>query len=61
MKTPHGLSVEKSFDKLVLQGDTWGPTMTANQVETLGKQLLIKEPDSLLKKSYVDRELVIDH
>ena len=40
VKTPHGLSAENSFQKLVLQGDTWGPTMAANQVDTFGKQLL---------------------
>ena len=48
------MSEEKTFDRLVLQGDTWGPSMAANQVDTLGKQLLVEKPDYLYKyKGYV--------
>ena len=49
VKTPYGLSAETRLKKTVLQGDTWGPTMAANQVDTLGKQLLIENPDYLYK------------
>ena len=40
VKTPIGLSVENTLKKTVLQGDTWRPTMAANQVDLFGKQLL---------------------
>ena len=40
VKTPNGLSVENTLEKTVLQGDTWRPTMAANQVDLFGKQLL---------------------
>ena len=49
VKTPAGLSEEMTFKKLVLQGDTWGPTMAANQVDTIGKQLLVEQPQFLYK------------
>ena len=54
VKTPSGLGVEKIFDKVVLQGDTWGPIMASNQVDTFGKQLLTEEPTYIYKfKGYV--------
>ena len=43
VKTPSGLSAETYFEQLVLQGDTWGPIMAANQVDTFGKQLIKEE------------------
>ena len=49
VKTSHGFTVEKKFPRIVLQGDTWAPTMAANQVDTFGKQLLEEEPDYLYK------------
>ena len=49
VKTSHGFTVEKEFQRIVLQGDTWAPTMAANQVDTFGKQLLEEEPDYLYK------------
>ena len=49
VKTPSGLSAETSFEKIVLQGDTWGPIMAANQVDTFGKQLIEEEPDFVYK------------
>ena len=45
MKTPSGLSAEAYFEHLVLQGDTWGPIMAANQVDSFGKQLIKEEPE----------------
>ena len=30
VKTNSGLTVENNFKELVLQGDTWSPTMAAN-------------------------------
>ena len=54
VKTPSGLGVEKYFEKVVLQGDTWGPIMASNQVDTLGKQLREEEPNFMYKyKGYV--------
>ena len=54
VKTPSGLSAETSFEKIVLQGDTWGPIMAANQVDTFGKQLIEEEPDFVYKyKGYI--------
>ena len=44
VKTPSGLSAETYFEQLVLQGDTWGPIMAANQVDTFGKRLIKEEP-----------------
>ena len=49
IKTPSGLGVEKHLDKVVLQGDTWGPIMASNQVDTLGKQLLDEEPNFIYR------------
>ena len=49
VKTQSGLGVEQHFKKVVLQGDTWGPIMASNQVDTLGKQLLEEEPSFLYK------------
>ena len=49
VKTPSGLGVEQKFSKLVLQGDTWGPIMASNQVDTFGKQLIEKEPSFIYK------------
>ena len=37
VKTPTGLSVENTLDEIVLLGDTWGPPMAANQVDSFGK------------------------
>ena len=54
VKSPLGLCDETSFDKIVLQGDTWGPTMASNQVDTVGKQLLEELPSYIYKyKGYV--------
>ena len=58
VKTPSGLSVEIIFDEthghMVLQGDTWGPPMAANQVDSFGKQLLEEEPEFIYKyKGYI--------
>ena len=33
----------------MLQGETWAPTMAANQVNTIGKQLLNENPEYLYK------------
>ena len=49
VKTPSGLGVEQKFSKLVLQGDTWGPIMASNQVDTFGKQLIEEEPSFIYK------------
>ena len=54
VKTPSGLTVAKHFEELVLQGDTCGPLMAYNQVDTFGKQILDEEPHYLYKyKGYV--------
>ena len=54
VKTPSGLSAETYFEQLVLQGDTWGPIMAANQVDTFGKQLIKEEPEYIYKyKGYI--------
>ena len=54
VKTPYGLSAETTFEKIVLQGDTWGPIMASNQVDTFGKQLIEEEPEFIYKyKGYI--------
>ena len=54
VKTPYGLTVENTLDEIVLQGDTWGPPMAANQVDSFGKQLLKEEPEYIYKyKGYI--------
>ena len=54
VKTHSGLSVENTFDEIVLQGDTWGPPMAANQVDSFGKQLLNEEPEFIYRyKGYI--------
>ena len=56
VKTPTGLSVENTLDEFVLQADTWGPPMAANQVVSFGKQLLKEDPDYIYKyKGYIPR------
>ena len=49
VKTSSGLTAENTFEKLVFQGDTWGPLMASNQVDKFGKQLLEEEPQYLYK------------
>ena len=54
VETPTGLSAETNFKRLVLQGDTWGPIMAANQVDTFGKEILEEEPEYIFKyKGYI--------
>ena len=31
---------EQTLDSVVLQGDTWGPALASNQVDTIGKECL---------------------
>ena len=46
--------MENTVDEIVLQGDTWGPPMAANQVDSFGKQLLKEEPEYIYKyKGYI--------
>ena len=45
VKTTSGMTAENVLEELVLQGDTWSPTMASNQVDTLGKQLLQELPE----------------
>ena len=40
VKTYSGLTEEQTLDSVVLQGDTWGPAMASNQVDTIGKECL---------------------
>ena len=49
VKTTSRMTAEISFKELVLQGDTWGPTMASNRVYTFGKQLLREEPEYIYK------------
>ena len=54
VKSPFGYCEESKLDKIVLQGDTWGPTMASNQVDTFGKQLIEEVPSYVYKyKGYV--------
>ena len=50
---PYKLSAEQSFQNLVLQVDTWGPIMISNQVDTIGKQLLMKNPNISLNTKVI--------
>ena len=49
VKTPCGLTVENTLNEIVLQGDTWGPPMAANQVDSFGKEMIIEEPSFMYK------------
>ena len=49
VKAPSELGVEFFFERVVLQGDTWGHIMASDQVDTLGKQLLEEEPNFIYK------------
>ena len=54
IKTSSGLTAENSFQELVLQGYTWAPLVTSNQVDSFGKQVLEEKPSYLYKyKGYV--------
>ena len=54
VKSLFGICEESVFDKIMFQGDTWGPTMASNQVDTVGNQLLEELPEYIYKyKAYV--------
>ena len=46
--------MENTLEKTVLQGDTWRPTMAANQVDLFRKQLFEEVPEYIYKyKGYL--------
>ena len=49
VETPNGLTVEQNLEENVLQGDTLSSIIASNQVDIIGKDLLIKNPDFLFK------------
>ena len=49
-----GLTEEAQLDKVVLQGEVWGPILASNQVDTFGKEMLDKDILFMYKyKGYV--------
>ena len=40
VKTSYGLTEELHLEEVVLQGEVWGPSLAANQVDTFGKEML---------------------
>ena len=40
VKTSYGLTEEVHLEEVVLQGEVWGPSLAANQVDTFGKEML---------------------
>ena len=54
VKSIFGICEESIFDKIVFQGDTWGPIIASNHVDTVGKQLLEELPEYIyIYKGYV--------
>ena len=49
VKTPNGFTVEQSLDENILQGDTLSSIIASNQVDSIGKELLIEQPDFLFR------------
>ena len=47
VKTSYGLTEEVHLEEVVLQGEVWGPSLAANQVDTFGKEM-IKEDYSFM-------------
>ena len=43
VKTPHGLTERKNVEKIILQGDVFGPTECSVSVDTYGKECLQDE------------------
>ena len=55
VKTPNGFTVEQSLDENILQGNTISSIIASNQVDLIGKELLIEQPDFLFRyKNEVD-------
>ena len=40
VKTPYGLTVWQTLKNVVLQGDTWGPSMASVQVDSIGQKCM---------------------
>ena len=54
IKTPSGeLTEEQTIDSVVLQGDTWGPALASNQVDTIGKECLEENKHLFMYKNIV--------
>ena len=49
VKTPSGLTEEKTMKEIVMQGDTWSSTMAAVQCDAFGKNLLEEDVSYLYK------------
>ena len=54
VKTPSGLTEERTIKQIVMQGDTWASTMASVQCDSFGKELLEDNVSFLYKyKGYV--------
>ena len=54
VKTPFGLTEQVALEEVVLQGEVWGPTLAANQVDTFGKEMLEEDASFIFKyKGYI--------
>ena len=54
VKTSFGLTEEVVLDEVVLQGEVWGPSLAANQVDTFGKEMIEEDFSFMYRyKGYV--------
>ena len=54
VKIPFGLTEEAELEKVVLQGEVWGPTLASNQVDTFGKDMLEEDASFMFRyKKYI--------
>ena len=54
VKTSFGLTEEVALEEVVLQGEVWGPSLAANQVDTFGKEMIEEDFSFMYRyKGYV--------
>ena len=54
VKTPHGLTSRKDFEKIIMQGDVFGPIQCSMSVDTYGKECLAEKKHCYSYKGEVD-------
>ena len=54
VKTSFGLTEEVALEEVVLQGEVWGPSLAANQMDTFGKEMIEEDFSFMYRyKGYV--------
>ena len=53
VKTPTGLTIREKIEKIILQGDVFGPTECCVSVDTIGQECLTQDKHLYLYKDSV--------